>query len=328
MELFHEMYGRYFAVTAEVLARAHESELTRKQLEEIVASKGFAESGLHLLPRLIAEEWGVLQQTETGYDSKLENADTTLPLTAVQQAWLKAILQDERIRLFCTEAQIASAERRLQGVQPLFCAQQFCLFDKAADADPYADEGYRERFRLAVWAIKERAAVRVVYTTAEGRSDEKRVWPKRMQYSQKDDKFRLMALTDEAAQVVLNMGRVTGLELAQTLESAPEGVRAETKKSVTLAVYTERNALERSMLQFAAYEKRTKFDETKGRYVCELVYPAQDEAEIVVRILSFGPLVQVLEPAEMRRSLRQRIQRQQRLLAGDVGEYANFLKKV
>lgn len=64
------------------------------------------------------------------------------------------------------------------------------------------------------------------------------------------------------------------------------------------------------MLQFASYNKQTVYDEEKGCHVCEISYDIMEETELLIRILSFGPVVEVLGPERMRKQIRQRIARQ------------------
>ena len=71
----------------------------------------------------------------------------------------------------------------------------------------------------------------------------------------------------------------------------------------------KRHALERVLLHFSHLEKETKrLDET--HYRVTLRYDPADETEMVIRILSFGPVIRVLEPARFIGRLRERIERQ------------------
>ena len=57
----------------------------------------------------------------------------------------------------------------------------------------------------------------------------------------------------------------------------------------------ERNALERVLMHFAHFEKQVKkIDERK--YQVTLYYDKEDETEILIRILSFGPMLRVVKP--------------------------------
>ena len=50
------------------------------------------------------------------------------------------------------------------------------------------------------------------------------------------------------------------------------------------------------MLHFANYEKRTEYDEERGKWICSICYDKEDEPELLIDVLSFGPVVRVLGP--------------------------------
>ena len=59
-----------------------------------------------------------------------------------------------------------------------------------------------------------------------------------------------------------------------------------------LELKDERNALERFMLHFSHLKKETrKLDD--GRFMVKLHYDKEDRTEMLIRILSFGPVVKV-----------------------------------
>ena len=60
------------------------------------------------------------------------------------------------------------------------------------------------------------------------------------------------------------------------------------------------------MLHFAHFEKRAERTDD-GRYILRLTYDADDETELVIRVLSFGPCVRVLEPERFAELIRQRL---------------------
>lgn len=60
------------------------------------------------------------------------------------------------------------------------------------------------------------------------------------------------------------------------------------------------------MLHFAHFEKRAERTDD-GRYILRLTYDADDETELVIRVLSFGPCVRVLEPERFADLIRQRL---------------------
>ena len=60
------------------------------------------------------------------------------------------------------------------------------------------------------------------------------------------------------------------------------------------------------MLHFAHFEKqaeRTGYD----KYILRLKYYENDETEIVIRVLSFGPYIKVLEPQSFVNLIKERL---------------------
>ena len=73
----------------------------------------------------------------------------------------------------------------------------------------------------------------------------------------------------------------------------------------------ERDTLSRVLLHFSHLEKETtRLDDT--HYRVTLHYDRNDETEMLIRILSFGPTVRVTEPEHLRQRLRERLMMQDR----------------
>ena len=68
------------------------------------------------------------------------------------------------------------------------------------------------------------------------------------------------------------------------------------------------------MLEFASYEKHTVRDLETGEYTVELWYDQQDETEVLIRLLSFGPVIEILGPQHLREQAKERVKRQAELL--------------
>ena len=81
MELFSELYGLYYRLTADILRKAP---LSRQQIQSLVAESGFAESTLQLLPKLLDERaWPLLEEKDGLWHSRLQ-APPALPLTHLE----------------------------------------------------------------------------------------------------------------------------------------------------------------------------------------------------------------------------------------------------
>ncbi len=296
--LFSEIYGNYFNAVAAILTQALRGELTGKDLPEIVRQTAFGESVLSIPAALTDGTWPLLTE-----DLKTPlHAEPTMPLTTLQKQWLKALLQDPRIKLFAPPA------TGLEDVEPLFEPDVFVYYDRYTDGDPYDDEGYEQCFQCILLALREKRKLRVRFKSSRAKRHSMVCVPQRLEYSAKDDKFRLLSARDGKL-LTINLARIRSVELLEPW-SEEECPRAEYReKSLTMLLTDERNALERVMLHFSDLEKETeKLDEK--HYRVTLWYKRDDETELLIRLLSFGPVLRVLEPDSMARQLRERIERQ------------------
>ena len=87
---------------------------------------------------------------------------------------------------------------------------------------------------------------------------------------------------------------------------------------VLIEISGERNSLVRCMLHFANYEKHTRYQEETGSWLCSIYYDLADETELLIDILSFGPVIQVLGPEPFLHQIRQRVKKQHELFYGTV----------
>ena len=303
--LFHEIYGSYFNAVAAVLSEAAAGTLTGRKMTDIVQKAAFGESLLSIPAALKEQRWPLL---ERNFSTPLRHTPT-MPLTGLQLQWLKALLQDPRIRLFAPD------ETGLEEVEPLYAPDAFVFFDRYADGDPFTDAHYIACFRIILQALREKRKIRVRY---RGQRETERCYdcvPYRLEYSSKDDKFRLIA-SRRGSTLTVKVSRILSVTLLEPY-TAEELRPAEGRESFLILELTdERNALERVMLHFSDLEKETeKLDER--HYRVTLRYRREDETEILIRILSFGPVLKVLEPAALVEQIRKRLARQRRLLGSE-----------
>lgn len=298
--LFHEIYGKYFQTVAAVLREAAEAELSSHRIRQIVAENAFAESTLVIPDALSDGTWPLLDE---GGMSVLLNPPE-MGITTLEKRWLKSLLLDPRIALFEINAE------GLEDVAPLYDPRKIVWFDRYTDADPYTDPGYIAIFRTLCTAIRETRWVSLCYDSAKGKRSCLRALPQRLEFSEKDDKFRLRAHTDRGP-MVLNIARIAGCELQGAAKGSYPFAEPENRLLV-LELTDRRNALERVMLHFSHLKKETiRLEE--NQYLLKLWYSPEDEREMLIRVLSFGPMVKVLEPEGFVSLVRARIRKQQNL---------------
>ena len=300
--LFSEVYGAYYDCVGAVIAEAQAGTLTDARLRAIVRERAFPESLLEIPQALQSGAWPLLRRD----GSTVIRHPAARGLTTLEKRWLKSLLTDPRIRLFDV------SEEGLQDVEPLFTQDQLVWYDRFTDGDPWEDEEYRQRFRLILKAIREHRGLRIRYSTHRERVSTQEVYPRCLEYSPQDDKLRLLGYQPrERRKVILNLGRMISCETADPFDPAVfDGVREETRQAV-IELTNVRNALERAMLQFSHLAKKTEQLDSR-HYRVTLNYRAEDETELLIQLLSFGPVLRVLSPVELTAHMKERILRQVR----------------
>ncbi|MBR4626283.1 MAG: WYL domain-containing protein [Ruminococcus sp.] len=323
MNIFSEIYGTYFRIAAKLL----ENEVTdEKTVRETVQREGFRDSVLFLPQKLIpgSEDWGLFSR---GADGKLRRITKNAPvrvLTKLQKMWLRAKLSDPRIRLFMDGEALVRLDERLADVTPLYKKEQFGFTDRFSDSDDYSSEDYIRNFRTALEAVRHRRIVFIEFVSGHGKHMSGKFVLLKLEYSPKNDKFRaycyLLRNDRIKSSGVINIGRITSIvDTGRTFRTpvSVDGYFLSRKCSspALIRVTTERNGVERFMLEFASYEKHTVRDLATGEYKVEIWYDEQDETELLIQLLSFGPVIEILGPAHLREQAKMRVKRQAELLA-------------
>lgn len=296
--LFSELYGAYYNAVAKILSVAVKGELNEKEMRRIVDKYAFSESTLSILPALKEEKWQLVTrdlQTPMMHEP-------TLPLTLLQKRWLKAITLDPRVRLFGIPTD------GLEDVEPLFTSADCYVFDSYADGDDYESETYIQLFRRILDAVKNRYPLKLEVENRNGDLVQMNVIPEYIEYSEKDDKFRLITSGCGYAPTV-NIGRVRSCKRYYGGNIQVRGSLPKKPNRIVLELTDARNALERVLLHFAHFEKQAeRLGENKYRVT--ILYDQDDETELVIRVLSFGPFVKAIEPERFVNLIRERLIKQ------------------
>ena len=304
--IFNEVYGTYYNVVAKILKEAVNGELTSRKLQNIVYDNGYGESLLQLLPALQEGKWQLLTPE---LETPVMN-EPKMPLTMLQKRWLKTVLMDKRVRLFVEDEVLSEMESQLRVIKPLYSMDSFVFYDRYIDGDDFENIAYIRNFKSLVAAIKNKNKVSVSYRNNKQKIS---IWeeliPTDLEYSAKDDKFRLQCIEGKR-RITLNLGKMIDVELGEHFEveclaSVPE----EPQKKVVMELVDERKTLERALIHFSDLAKETdRLDDT--HYRLTIYYDKCDETELLFRILSFGPTVIVKEPESFVELIKKQLREQ------------------
>lgn len=309
--LFHEIYGTYYQAVSRILAKAVQGTLNREMISRIIRQYAFAESQSNLTAALLDGDWPFLDEdlgTELLYEPEM-------PLTLLQKRWLKTMLEDPRIRLFLDPEDV----KGLETVQPLFRQEDVYCFDRYADGDPYRDEVYITNFRKILSALREDRWLDVTRKNRWGMESSQTVKPLYLEYSPRDDKFRLhcAGTADHVwpGTIQINLERILRCQVAD--HSGTAVFYPEERRQAELILTDRHGVLDRFMRLFCWLEKKTvptKAEDGVQRYQVTLFYEKADEPELVIRLLSMGPDIQILSPDSLSREILNRVQKQKNLL--------------
>ncbi len=296
--IFNELYSAYYNAIAAIITKIIDGEKSEKELQNIVIDHAFGESVLTIMPALKSGKWQLVSSDMT---TAIEHKPT-MPLTLLQKQWLKAISLDPRVKLFGIDL------KGLDDVEPLFTPDDFYIYDKYSDGDPFENEGYIERFKVILNAIRQKSLVKIEMTVKNGKRVFGACQPLRLEYSEKDDKFRVATKGCVLFKTV-NMAKIiTCTPYSGNLHYDGEE-HISRHETMTIRLVDERNTLERFMLHFAHFEKQAeKLDDI--HYLVKIKYSIDDEPEMVIRVLSFGPTVKVIGPERFKNLVIDKLKKQ------------------
>ncbi len=311
--IFHEIYGTSYLGVSEVLrACVNEGEISRRRMEEIL-SDVYPECRRTIIESLLGgisggnkrnESFHLLKEGRTHIQDEPER-----PLTCLERRWLRTMLDDPRIRLFSPSAE------GLEDVEPLWKPTDIYVFDKASDPDRFDDPEYIERFRCILSALHERLWLKIGWNTRVEHRCCGYFEPQALEYSARDDKFRLQAVRQNGVNTTINLGRMYLCEcVSEPHKNSPKektgAENCELNQRLSMEIVNRFNLLERMMVELGYFGKESIECIAGDVYRVTLTYRKEDEKELVVRLLGFGPFVTVRHPASLVRVISERLGRQ------------------
>lgn len=320
MKLFSEIHSRYFYIINEILKVATHHPLTSADITILVAELGFAETTLALTPSLLnsnQEGYCLLTNSPAGYAPITKNPPL-LTLTTLQKRWLKTIIMDKRFALFSTEPALYYS--LLTDIEPLYNTNDILSIDMANDGDAYESPEYQQRFVLILQAIQQGKVLRIAYESGKGNSISADFAPYKLEFSMKDDKFRLVAIRmrDKRLRSLykLNLSRILSVTVMEW--NTPDGLGQYLESlrmphPVEIQITNERNGFERIFTQLSNFERISEYAETNKTCLMKIYYYEVDEMELLITLLSFGPVIRVLGHSDFKQKFVERIIKQQQL---------------
>ena len=295
--VFNEVYSAYYRAVSKMLKYAVKKELNKELMYKIIKEVAFEESSLSIVPAIEKEEWQLLTR-----ELKTPIVNNPEPcLTGIEKAWLKTILSDPKAALFYNKKE----ELKEEG---LFSLNDIVFFDRYTDRDDYTSEEYIGIFKTALRALKERRKLRIHFVSGKGRAMKGLYIPLKIEYSDKEDKFRLLCVLNGKVYTV-NFARIVKCSLSKEKFSENIKVSEIPLRTLVFDVIDKRKTLERAMMKFSHYKK--EIEKTgEDSYKVVLKYDKDEETDVVIQLMSFGSYISVISPPKIKKEISRRLKRQ------------------
>lgn len=329
--IFDELYSVYYDVAARVLKKLTSCDnINKNDLIELISKYSESANDGYICEKLLGGSWNLIDRNDNISISHFP----VQPLTTLERRWLKTLLNDPRIRLFDI------ATDGLDDVEPLWTADDYRVFDTSGTSDPWEDQNYINHFKCILRAIKKGLDLEVEWASREGYTCVSVCRPELLEYALLDDKFRLLAFAGEK-EITINVARITRCRTCQSdaywiefpadldadlpdantrltsqnqrQQAAKLGGEVSNDNTVTFIIHDIDNAYERVLLDFAVYQKQDLQKLDHKRYKFTLCYDKANFNELIIRLLAYGPKVQVLSPKLVVDKIVEHVKRQAEL---------------
>ena len=174
-------------------------------------------------------------------------------------------------------------------------------------------------------SMEKQVKIKVTFKNRNGQTRAIICAPVKIEYSRKDDTFRVWHIDENRKWISkINLPRILKIEqlfdqkyCLGTEQELLNKIYEDTIKKVKFEFYKGgRNLPDRILTEFSAWKKTCTYDITTKKYTITLFYSQQDEKEILIRLMGYGPYIKVLKQKEnqLLEELKRRIAKQRDII--------------
>lgn len=310
--LFNPLYSSYYLVVKNLLEKfikANKKPLSSEQISKIIADTAYidAPGDLYDIINNDSDVTTIFKYSRNGITSTIKHIPD-FPLSTIELRFLSAIINDDRVTMFIDVETVKKLKLELNNIPPLWKKENVKYFDQFKDADAFETEEYRKRFQTLLYAINNRQYIHLVF----GRKGQSEIFtPTHMDYSQKDNTFRLFV---KELKYPINLENIKSYEISQ--ESPSKDAESSVYETLKVEIYDDtptKYHFNSAIHQFSYFKKTCRKTEKENTYEMTVDYDYSDQSDIVIRALMFGPQMKVLEPKEVVEKINLKIKRQELL---------------
>lgn len=242
-----------------------------------------------------------------------------IPLTTWELRWLCTVLHDDKLKLFLSSETINKLIALMpDNIKPISLSD-IIAFDRYHSIGHKPNAGF---FKAIVSALHKCVRLQIKYTDGKGRKYEGTYCPLHIEYSKRDNRFRLYVVDETSKRVhIMNIDGITSIYQCDS-SFCPDDYQKilsdfleRTSRKITVEFIDTKNIPDRLLNEFAPWRKRCKLinPETK-LYRFTLYYHKYDEIDVLIRLMSYGPYIRIVDKDHfLYKELIERIKKQNEL---------------
>lgn len=329
--LFNEIFGLSFNRLGDILLSLINGEIITKEkvaqlkndysehFEWDTANKRLAQAD-GFIRAFVSHSGGQVHSRFTLIDdSILSSSIDLLPLTSLEIQWMINILNHPLAKCFLGEEEIVHILEWLDDVE-LFDINTVVLHDQYIGVEEfYNSSTFGVSIQKIMRAIRENRMVTIKYKSQYGRQSNYVCSPVYIEYSKRDNRIRVRAVSKSNTAKTFNLERILDVAILDETfnkvlaEDTIEKHLKENECELVIFFNETRNIPDRILTEFSCFKKKcVKWG--NGRYRMTLYYDKEDKREILVRLLSYGSLINVFDDTgDVRHELIERLENQLKL---------------
>lgn len=305
-----DLFNYYDNFVVDILMRFSSSDTTKEELDnkfkEVFGAN--ADKFYNQNEQDIYNYYGFLVKDDEDYVSAFEGYDFPVLLNKIEQEAIANAVSKPVATTYLTDSEISTIK---------------AIFSNKAEWDD--DHSIIQRFKLKrpknkqietnvkalIKAIIDKRQVCLTNVTRNTVYENQTIYPLRLEYTTKDNRWTLTGYNPEISRIInMNVGKLKDISVGDRIsdmdkvEQTYKTFLSKAKKVTAIIKLKAKNYdLDRFFRVFSYYKRDTKYNKKTDEYTINLEYYLFDESALIIQLLSFGDVVEVVEPE----SLRQRM---------------------
>lgn len=324
--LFNEIYSSLFQSMAELLWKIikkkdnDETEL-EKYKKEFMNYFQFDEFGKANQKYVTEYAEQQFQKIELFLDNRFIFKDECnsfydlIPLLKIERQWLYNIMNHPHAKYFLEEHEISKI-KNFVGDMNLFDINDVVYRDSVFVLQHENQCINSDNVREILNALYECKKIKIKYKKKNGYTSDYYVSPAYLEYSKKDNMMRIQTVGNKERVFTFNLDRIISVsKIDQHFERDEtnkiiEKYKQDNEYSIDILFGNEKGIPDRILTEFSCYKKLCKKWGT-DKYYMTLYYDRDDRKEILIRLLSYGSSIFILnDSGEVRHEFIERLERQ------------------